>query len=419
MTVEPVFVIVLPASTAKLVAVPKRGWVAANAAIGHKPTTNAETTIDSAITGRWILFIDLSAPLSPLWSEIRRAYGTPRHCKRTQRRTLHRGPKNLPVSSYQNITKSTFCKERAPEQDAVGPVLPSGAQRQQVPGSADVGHRLRGRDATPVQEIARIHLAHPPAVARGVAGRRDDRTPIGEDDADHSVTEWRRSVPNNRYWGGNAAAGVNRPNEHPRPEFRHGNLAVRGRDLVPCREADRATVPSGKRRRIVALEVDRPMRIDGSHDVFRRRPGGDVVESERLSLRLQQQRSEQLGLLQDPAVVSGGEMRSIKLLVTDDGVKVRGVLRPQSRNLLRRLRLVRHADHRRSAKPGWSNRVDQAVFQLGRRERLRAPAVLYRPARGQGQQDEGDDQTAHGFRRRRIQKGPVASEHKFRISWAP
>src|SRR6202011_1538016 len=71
MTVEPAFVIVLPARTAELVAVPKRGWVAANAAIGHKPTTNAETTIDSAITGRWILFIDLAAPLSPLWSEIR------------------------------------------------------------------------------------------------------------------------------------------------------------------------------------------------------------------------------------------------------------------------------------------------------------------------------------------------------------
>jgi hypothetical protein len=64
-TVGPVFVIVLAARTAKFVAVPKRGWVAANAAIGHAPRTRAETTIESAITGRWIFFIDLSAPLSP------------------------------------------------------------------------------------------------------------------------------------------------------------------------------------------------------------------------------------------------------------------------------------------------------------------------------------------------------------------
>src|ERR1700726_779277 len=124
MTVDPVFVIVLPASTAKLVAVPKRGCVAASAAIGHAPRTKAETAIDSAITGRWILFIDLSAPFESWWLEIRRAYGTPRHRKRTQGRTLHRGPKILPVSYCQNITKSTFCKERAPKQHTVGPVLP-------------------------------------------------------------------------------------------------------------------------------------------------------------------------------------------------------------------------------------------------------------------------------------------------------
>src|ERR1700694_1896071 len=105
MTVGPVFVIPLPASTAKLVAVPKRGWVAANAAIGHAPRTKAETTIDSAITGRWILFIDLSAPLSPGGQKYAAPMGTPRHCKRTQRRTLHREPKDLPVSYCQNTTK--------------------------------------------------------------------------------------------------------------------------------------------------------------------------------------------------------------------------------------------------------------------------------------------------------------------------
>src|ERR1700680_1657184 len=54
-TVGPVFVIALPARTAKFAAVPKRGWVAANAAIGHAPRTRAETTIERAITGRWIL----------------------------------------------------------------------------------------------------------------------------------------------------------------------------------------------------------------------------------------------------------------------------------------------------------------------------------------------------------------------------
>src|ERR1700732_5305901 len=119
-----------------------------------------------------------------------------------------------------------------------------------------------------------------------MAGRRDDGTPIGEDHADHPVTEWCRSVPNNRYWGSNATAGVNGPDEHARPEFRYGNLAVRGGDAVPGREADRATVPSRKRRWIVALEVDRAVRIDRPHDVFWRRPRGDVIEAERLSIRL-------------------------------------------------------------------------------------------------------------------------------------
>src|SRR6266852_7985874 len=98
-------------------------------------------------------------------------------------------------------------------------------------------------------------------------------------------------------------------------------------------------------------------------------------------------------------------MRGVQLLVTNDRIKGGGVLRPQCRNLLRRLRVVRDADHRRSAKPRWSNRIDQAVFQLWRRERLCAPAVLDRPARGQGEQDKGDDQPAHTNKTSSVPKG--------------
>jgi hypothetical protein len=72
-TVGPVFVIALPARTAKLAAVPKRGWVAANAAIGHAPRTRAETTIERAIIGRFIVFIEIVRSLESLWSAIRRA----------------------------------------------------------------------------------------------------------------------------------------------------------------------------------------------------------------------------------------------------------------------------------------------------------------------------------------------------------
>ena len=52
MTVGPVLVTVLPPRTAKFVAVPNRGCVAASAAIGHAASTNAEATIDTTTTGR-------------------------------------------------------------------------------------------------------------------------------------------------------------------------------------------------------------------------------------------------------------------------------------------------------------------------------------------------------------------------------
>jgi hypothetical protein len=52
MTVGPVLVTVLPARTAKFVALPNRGCVAAKAPIGQAASTSAEATIDNTTTGR-------------------------------------------------------------------------------------------------------------------------------------------------------------------------------------------------------------------------------------------------------------------------------------------------------------------------------------------------------------------------------
>src|SRR4030088_3457583 len=93
-------------------------------------------------------------------------------------------------------------------------------------------------------------------------------------------------VADHRDRGNNSPAGVNGPHEHARTEFRDGNLPIRRRNTVCGRQANRAAVLAWKGRWIVALERDRAVTVDRAHDVLRRRPGGDVVESEQLALRL-------------------------------------------------------------------------------------------------------------------------------------
>src|ERR1700694_3403228 len=167
------------------------------------------------------------------------------------------------------------------------------------------------------------------------------------------------------------------------------------------------------------------MTIDGAHDVFRRGSARDVVEAEQLALRLERQRLQQLNLLEDAAVVVGAQVRGVEFLVANDRVEGRGVLGSQRGDLLRRRAIQRHATHRRTAEEGCSNRVDQPVLQIGRRERLRAPTVLDRAARGQGQQDKRNDQTAHIIKTSPIRKGsgcpdePAVSRQAFRSQFEP
>src|SRR5207302_10345465 len=84
--------------------------------------------------------------------------------------------------------------EGAAEEHVIRPVLARRADRQQVPRIAGVRQEIHGHDATAVEKVTGIQLADSAAVAGRMAGRGHDRASIGEDDADHSVTERRGRV---------------------------------------------------------------------------------------------------------------------------------------------------------------------------------------------------------------------------------
>src|SRR5205814_10388847 len=121
----------------------------------------------------------------------------------------------------------------------------------------------------------------------------------------------------------------------PGPKVRHGNRPSGGRNAGYGREADGTATPAGELGRIVALERDGAVSVDGADDVFRRRSARDVVESEQLAVGRQWQRLEDLDLLYDPPVVVGGKVRRVEFLVVDDCVEAGGVLRSQRGDPLR------------------------------------------------------------------------------------
>src|SRR5437773_6063800 len=291
------------------------------------------------------------------------------------KRGIHGPGHACTISDRRSVYLWLSVRQGAAKQYAVRPVGAGGAERQQVPGVAAVWQDINRRHATAVEKVARVQLAYPAAVAGRVAGRGDDRASVGEDDPNHPMAEWGGRVPDDRDRRSNPLAGVDRPNEHAGPEVRYENGPIGGRNTGCGRKADRTATPAGELGGIVALERDDAVIVDGTDDMLRRRPAGDVVESEQLAVGLQWQCLEHLDLLDDPAVVGGGQVRAVELLVVNNRVEAGGVLRSQGRDLLRRLVVGRHAHHRRSAEQRRSNRVDQPVLQVGRRERLAQPAV--------------------------------------------
>src|SRR6266702_4440787 len=223
-------------------------------------------------------------------------------------RRIHGPGHACTISDRRSVYLWLSVRQGAPKQYAVRPVGAGGAERQQVPGVAAVWQDINHRHATPVEKVARVQLAHPAAVAGGVSGRGDDRASVGEDDSDHPMAEWGGCVPDDRDRGSNPLAGVDRPNEHAGPEVRYENGPIGGPNTGRGREADRTATPAGGLGGIVALERDDAVIVDGADRVFRRRPARDEVDSQHLAVGLQGHRLEHLDLLDDPAVVFGGQV---------------------------------------------------------------------------------------------------------------